>query len=34
MTYNKKQQKTTYLREKSLRYVVFMYMFSGYLYET
>ena len=27
-------KKTTYLREKALRYVVFLYMFSGYLYET
>lgn len=34
MTYNNKQQKTTYLREKALRYVVFLYKFSGYLYET
>lgn len=35
MTYsNKQQKKTTYLREKALRYVVFLYMFSGYLYET
>ena len=29
-----KQQKTTYLREKALRYVVFLYMFSSYLYTT
>ena len=34
MTYSNKQQKTTYIREKALRYVVFLYMFSGYLYET
>ena len=29
-----KQQKTTHLREKALKYVVFLYMFSGYLYTT
>ena len=34
MADNNKQQKTTSLREKALRYVVFLYMFSGYLYET
>ncbi len=34
MTYSNKQQKTTYLRKKALRYVVFLYMVSGYLYET
>ena len=34
MTYSNKQQNTTYLRVKALRYVVFLYMFSGYLYET
>ena len=34
MADNNKQQKTTYLRDKALRYVVFLYMFSGYLYET